>query len=53
MLPPFSLIGHPGSASDLIRMAESVLTQSPELRLELENIDDYSRMPINRVCPQT
>ena len=38
-LPPFSLIGHPDSASDLIRMAESVLTQSPELRLERENIE--------------
>ena len=38
-LPPFSLIGHPDSASDLIRRAESVLTQSLELRLELENIE--------------
>ncbi len=39
MLPPFSLIGHPDSASDLIRRAESALAQSAELRLELENIE--------------
>ena len=49
MLPPFSLIGHPDSASDLIRMAESVLAQSPELRLERETSNVYSRMPVNRV----
>ncbi len=32
-------LGHPDSASNLIRRAESALAQSPKLRLDLENIE--------------
>ncbi len=35
----FLELGHPDSASNLIRRAESVLALSSTLRLDLENID--------------